>query len=151
MRRKHEERKMPALEDDREEALAHELAKGASQAAAYISAGFSAKNNNVAAVNCNRLLKKSPAISQRVGELKALARTEAFDGEFVADVSTLTRMLLEDRNFATEMRSASARTTATLGIAKLHGIGSETIRNPDMADTLAKFLETMGGQPRLSK
>ena len=117
---------MPALEDDREELLAQELAKGASQAAAYIKAGYSAKNNNVAAVNCNRLLKKTPSISQRVGELKAVARTEVFEGEFKADVSTLTKMLLEDRNFATEVRSAAARTTATMGLMKLHGLGSET-------------------------
>jgi len=142
---------MPALPDDREEQLAQELAKGAAQGAAYISAGYSAKNNNVASVNCNRLLKRSPEISQRVGELKTLARTEVLEGEFKADVSTLTRMLLEDRNFATEVRSASARTTATMGLMKLHGLGAETVRNPDMADTLSKFLEVVSSQPRLGK
>jgi len=120
---------MPALDDDREEALAQELAKGLAQGAAYINAGFSAKNNNVASVNCNRLLKRSPHISQRVGELKTLARTEVLEGEFKADVSTLTKMLLEDRNFATEVRSASARTTATMGLMKLHGLGSETTKH----------------------
>jgi len=142
---------MPALDDDREEALAQELAKGVAQGPAYITAGYSAKNNNVASVNCNRLLKKRPEISQRVGELKTLARTEVLEGEFKADVSTLTRMLLEDRNFATEVRSASARTSATMGLMKLHGMGAETVRNPDMADTLSKFLEAVSTQPRLGK
>ena len=142
---------MPALSDDREEQLAQELAKGAAQGAAYISAGYSAKNNNVASVNCNRLLKKSPRISERVVELRTIARTEVFEGEFKADVSTLTKMLLEDRNFATEVRSASARTTATMGLMKLHGLGSETVKNPDMADTLSMFLEVVSSQPRLGK
>ena len=142
---------MPALEDDREEKLAQELAKGVAQGPAYVTAGYSAKNNNVASVNCNRLLKRRPEISQRVGELKTLARTEVLETEFKADVSTLTRMLLEDRNFATEVRSASARTTATMGLMKLHGLGAETVRNPDMADTLSKFLEAVSTQPRLGK
>jgi hypothetical protein len=34
---------------------------------------------------------------------------------------------------------------------KLHGLGSETVKNPDMADTLSKFLEVVSSQPRLGK
>jgi len=142
---------VPVLEDDREEKLAQELAKGAAMAAAYIAAGFNAKNNNVAAVNCNRLLKRRSGIRDRATELKTIARTEVLEGEFKADVSTLTKMLLEDRNFATEVRSASARTTATMGLMKLHGLGAETVRNPDVADTLGKFLESISAKPRLEK
>lgn len=142
---------MPALDDDREERLAQELAKGATQAVAWTNAGYAAKNSGVASSACNRLLKNKPYINERVGELKAIARTEKFDGEFTADVATLTRMLLEDREFATDARSPSARISATSALMKLHGLGSETVRNPDVVDTLSLFLSTLAAQPRLGK
>lgn len=142
---------MPALDDDREERFAQELAKGASQAVAYINAGYSAKNSRVAASAANRLLKNSPHINERVGELKAVARTQAYEDEFTADIAGMTKAYLQDRRDAKLAGQFGAAITALNGIAKLHGLGSETVKNPDMADTLAKFLETMGGQPRLAK
>jgi len=142
---------VPALEDDREEALAQELAKGCTQAVAYTNAGFSAKNNNVASVQCNKLLKKRIEISERVEELKTLARTDKYNAEFVINLDSLTALYMEDRAQAKQLGQVSAAISALSGVAKLHGLGSETVKNPDMADTLAKFLEVAGGQPRLAK
>lgn len=142
---------MPALDDDREELLAQELAKGHKQAVAYTNAGFPAKNSNVASVQCNRLLKKKPEITERVAELKALARTTALEDGFTADMAGLTKAYLEDRAQAKTLGQVSAAIAALNGIAKLHGLGSETVRNPDVADTLGKFLESISAQPRLGK
>jgi hypothetical protein len=142
---------MPALDDDREETLAQELAKGVAQGLAYLNAGYPAKNNNVASVQCNKLLKKKPEISERVTELKAVARTRIYEDEFTADVAGLTKAYLQDRADAKVAGQHSAAISALNGIAKLHGLGSETVRNPDIADTLAKFLESVSAQPRLGK
>jgi hypothetical protein len=142
---------MPALDDDREEKLAQELAKGATQAVAWVNAGYSAKNSRVAASAANRLLKQKPVINERIGELKAVARTRIYEDEFTADVAGLTKAYLQDRADAKVAGQHSAAISALNGIAKLHGLGSETVRNPDIADTLAKFLESVSAQPRLGK
>ena len=142
---------MPALDDDREELLAQELAKGVAQGLAYINAGYSAGNNNVASVQCNKLLKKKPEIRERAAELKVVARTQMYEADFTADVAGLTKAYLQDRADAKVAGQHSAAISALNGIAKLHGLGSETVRNPDMADTLSKFLEAVSTQPRLGK
>jgi len=142
---------MPALDDNREERLAQEIAKGASQAVAYVNAGYPAKNSRVAASAANRLLKQKPLINERIGELKAIARTQIYEADFTADVAGLTKAYLQDRADAKIAGQHSAAISALNGIAKLHGLGSETVRNPDMADTLSKFLEAVSTQPRLGK
>ena len=119
---------MPALDDEMEERLAHELAKGQAQGTAYVSAGYSAKNNNVASVNCNRLLKKKPAISERATELKQIARTSAFENTFKGDVETLAKMYLEDRKLARELGQPSAAISAISGLVKLYGLGGENVK-----------------------
>jgi hypothetical protein len=142
---------MPALEDDREELLAQELAKGIAQGPAYVNAGYPAGNNNVASVQCNKLLKKKPEIRERAAELKSLARTDAYNAAFVVNLDTMTALYMEDRAHAKALGQVGAAISALGGVAKLHGLGSETVRNPDMADTLAKFLESVSAQPRLGK
>jgi hypothetical protein len=141
---------VPALEDDREELLAQELAKGGSQAVAYVNAGYSAKNSRVAASAANRLLKQRAYINDRATELKALARTQVLEGEFKADVTGLTRAYLEDRAQAKSLGQVSASIAALNGIVKLHGLGAE-VQKHDITDSLGEFLKTVGGQPRLSK
>ncbi len=142
---------MPALPDDREEQLAQELAKGASQAVAYVNAGFPAKNSRVAASASNRLLKQKPEINERATELRSLARTDAYNAAFVVNLDTMTALYMEDRAHAKALGQVGAAISALGGVAKLHGLGSETVRNPDVADTLAKFLESVSAQPRLGK
>lgn len=118
---------MPALKDDKHEALAQELAKGNSQAVAYINAGFSAKNSRVAASACNRLLKNKPEINARVAELQEIARDQVTTEDFKGDIETLTRMYLEDRLFAKQCGQPGAAVSATNGLAKLYGQHSETL------------------------
>ena len=129
---------MPALLDDAEEALAQELAKGQAQGAAYISAGYTAKNNNVASVNCNRLLKKKPEITERVGELKALARDTILTDEFKADMAGLTKAYLEDRAQAKALGQTAAAISALNSIAKMHGHMTDTIKHSGSIETTSK-------------
>lgn len=140
---------MAALPDDQEEFLAHELAKGAGQADAWINAGYSAKNKNVASTQCNRLLKKKPEITERAEELKSIAREEALNAEFVASVDNIAKMYLDDRLMARQEKQISAAIQATNGIVKLYGLGSENVNHGASAD-LAKFLDSISGQSRLS-
>jgi len=63
----------------------------------------------------------------------------------------LTYAYLQDRRDAKLSGQFGAAIAALNGIAKLHGLGSETVKNPDMADTLSKFLEVVSSQPRLGK
>lgn len=120
---------MPALDDDREEALAQELAKGFAQGAAYITAGYAAKNNNVASVNCNRLLKKAKYISERADELRAIARDQVLTEEFKADIHGLTKAYLEDRLLARTLGQVSPAIAALNGIAKMHGLLNDTVKH----------------------
>lgn len=118
---------MAALSDDREEKLAQEIAKGATQGAAWISAGYSAKNNNVASVECNKLLKKKPEIRERVEELRAIARDEVKVAEFKGDVESMTKLLLEDRQFAQQQGQAGAAVSASATLMKLYKLGGENV------------------------
>ncbi len=120
---------MPALDDDREEALAQELAKGIAQGTAYITAGYSAKNNNVASVNCNRLLKKAKYITERADELRAIARDQMLTEEFKADLEGLTKAYLEDRVLARQLGQPSAAVSALNSIAKMRGLMSDTVKH----------------------
>ena len=118
---------MPALDDDREEKLAQEIAKGAAQADAWISAGYSAKNRNVAAVECNKLLKKKPEIRDRAHELAQIARNEIKVADFKGDVESMTKILLEDRQFAQQQGQAGAAVSASSALMKLYKLGGENI------------------------
>lgn len=118
---------MPALEDEREERLAQELAKGNTLAASYLNAGFRAKNQNSAASACSQLLKKRPLINERRVELATMLRTNAANSEFVASIDHLTKMLLEDRALAQSLGQISASVSALKEIRTLHGLGSENL------------------------
>lgn len=120
---------MAALDDDRDEALAQELAKGCTQAEAWTRAGFTAKNNNVASVECNKRLKKHPVIRERVDELRAIARDQLLTEEFKADISGLTQAFLADRALARTLGQPSAAVSALNAIAKMHGLMSETMKH----------------------
>jgi len=120
---------MGALVDPKHETLAQELGKGSTQAAAYLAAGYSGKNNNVASVQCNKLLKKHPEISARVNELKQIARDQIATSDFMGDIETFTRMYLEDRLFAQQCNQPGAAVSATNGLLKLYGLGEETVRH----------------------
>lgn len=120
---------MPALDDDRDERLAQELAKGCTQADAWTRAGFSAKNNNVASVECNKRLKKLPEIKERAEELRAIARDQMLTEEFKADLEGLTKAYLEDRLLARTLGQPSAAVSALNSIAKMRGLMSDTVKH----------------------
>jgi len=120
---------MPALLDDQQEALAQELAKGVVQATAWLNAGFSAKNNGSASAQCCKLLKKTPEISERIGELKALARDQVLTDEFKADMAGLTKAYLEDRAQAKALGQVSSAISALNSIAKMHGVLNDTVKH----------------------
>ena len=123
---------MAALPDEKHERLAQLIAKGETQAVAYVNAGFSAKNSRVAASACNRLLKNRPEINDRALELQAIAREKGVEIEaatFLGDMATFTRMFLEDRIFAKQCGQPGAAVSATNGLLKLYGPGEETVRH----------------------
>ena len=120
---------MSALENGKYEKLAQELGKGLPQADAFLNAGFSCKNRNSAAAQCNKLLKKHPEINARADELKMIARNEITIDDFKGDIETLTRMYLQDRMFAQQCGQPGAAVSATNGLAKLFGQGAENINS----------------------
>ena len=140
---------MPALDIDREEELAQQLAKGATQALAWINAGYPAKNNSVASVQCNKLLKKKPQINERVEELRAIARDTILTAEFKGSVEELARLFLEDRQFAREQKQAGAAVSASAQLMKLFAQGAENT-NIGASESVAAFLAAISNQPRLS-
>lgn len=143
---------MPALDDDREEMLAQELAKGNSQAVAYVNAGYSAKNSRVAASACNRLLKNRVEINERVGELRQLSRTAKWNAEFVVNIDSLTKLLMEDREQAKQLGQISAAVSALREVKSLHALGQENIKSTiEASDSLTAFLESISGSARLAK
>lgn len=118
---------MPALDDDREERFCQEVAAGNSQTQAYLNAGYTAKNNVVAATQSSKLLRTRSYLSERIGELRLAARTQLANTEFVATVEHLTKLLLEDRLQAKEIGQPSAAVSAIKEVARLHGLGGEAI------------------------
>lgn len=120
---------MPALDNDREEMLAQEIAKGSSQAVAYVNAGYPAKDNKVAAAACSRLLRKRPVINERALELKAMLRTSELNEKFKGDIEELTRLFFEDRNLARQLGQPSAAISALNSIAKMHGRMTDTVKH----------------------
>jgi hypothetical protein len=63
------------------------------------------------------------SIRARVAEIQARAaeRTEV-------TVASLTKQLIEDRDFARSLDNAAAAVTASAAIMKLHGLGSEKVK-----------------------
>ncbi len=137
---------MPALDDDKEEAFAQQLAQNATQAVAWVNAGFPAKNSRVAASAANRLLKNRPDINERVGELRAIARQTVLETEFKGSIEELARLLIEDRQFAREHKQAGAAVSASAQLMKLFEKGADNVKHSG----LDQFLAALGSQPRLS-
>lgn len=102
----------------KQEAFATAYIENGGNASAAYRAAYNAENMQPQSIHVNACKLLSDAkVSLRVEELRAaLAKRH----EITAD--TITRMLIEDRDFARELESAAAATTATMGLAKLHGL-----------------------------
>lgn len=101
---------MAALNNQRHERFAQELAQGKSATVAMAVVGYSDPRNST------RLTKKEE-IAARVAELKQMAAER-----IAVTVEDIARQLDMDREFARQCGSASAAMAATMGKAKLLGL-----------------------------
>lgn len=106
---------MPVLSNTRHEAFAQALAKGKTADEAYVLAGFKPNRGNAATLKANQ------SISNRVAELQSKAAQKV-----EVTVESLARELEEARDLALKHQQTSAAVSATMGKAKLFGLGSET-------------------------
>lgn len=106
---------MPVLKNARHEAFAQALAKGKTAEKAYVEAGYKANRHNAAA------LAREEHISTRVAELQARVAKKV-----EVTVESLAIELEEARSLALTEKQTSAAVSATMGKAKLFGLGSET-------------------------
>lgn len=108
---------MPALKNARHEAFAQARAKGKSIDDAYVLAGFKANRGNAARLNAYE------SVAVRVAELqeKAAKKVEV-------TVESLAGELEEARALALAEKQPSAAVSATMGKAKLFGLGVENRR-----------------------
>ncbi len=109
---------MPALDNSRHEIFAHELAKGASQMAAFRTAGYKPIEANA----CR--LANNDKIVIRVSELKAAAAERT-----ICTIHDIAEQLDEDRLFARSLEQASAAISATMGKAKVLGLLTEKVEH----------------------
>lgn len=105
---------MPVLKNARHERMAQGLAKGLSAEKAHVDAGFKQNRHNAAA------LAREEHILTRVTELqsKAVKKVEI-------TVDSLAQELEEARAIALAEKQSSAAVSATMGKAKLFGLGVE--------------------------
>lgn len=108
---------MPVLKNARHETFAQGLAKGLSATDAYAAAGY--KGDRKAASN----LWTNVDIKERVTELQSKAVKKA---EITVD--SLAQELEEARAIALAEKQSSAAVSATMGKAKLFGLGVENRR-----------------------
>lgn len=108
-----------------QEEFAAGLAAGMSNRAAYVSAYPRAANWSKTALypRASRLAADSNVMA-RVRELQRPVRER-----HQIDIERITVQLLEDREFARATRNAGAAVTATMGLAKLHGLLVEDRKN----------------------
>lgn len=106
---------MPVLTNAKHELFAQARAAGASTDEAYVKAGYSPNRSNAARMNAN------DDILSRVAELQS-----KFAKKVEVTVESLAAELDEARDLAKETKQPAAMTQATMGKAKLFGLGSET-------------------------
>lgn len=106
---------MPVLDNPRHEAFAQALFKGKTADEAYVLAGFKANRGNAATLKANQNIVK------RLAELQ-----ERSAKKVEITVESLALELEEARSLALTEKQTSAAVSATMGKAKLFGLGSET-------------------------
>lgn len=112
---------MPALENQRHERFAQELAKGKSATEAYTEAGY--RGDRTAASR----LSSNVNVQTRLSELQATAAEKV-----VVTVEDIARQLDEDRKFARDTGAAAAAVSATMGKAKVLGLIVEKSENVNL-------------------
>lgn len=105
---------MPVLKNARHEKFAQAIAKGKNATDAYVEAGFKPHDGNAARLRGNE------RIVVRVAELQSKVAEKV-----VVTVESLTGELEEARSLALKEKQSSAAVAATMGKAKLFGLGTE--------------------------
>lgn len=105
---------MPVLKNARHETFAQGLAKGLTADEAYQKAGFKPNRGNAATLKANQ------SILDRVAEIQGKAAAKAG-----VTIQSLTDELEQARGIAIAEKQSSAAVAATMGKAKLHGLGVE--------------------------
>lgn len=108
---------MPALRNDKWELFAQGLAKGLTAEEAYSEAGYKPNRHNASR------LKTNENVLRRVAELKDRSAKRV-----AVTVESLCMELEEARGIAISERQSSAAVSATMGKAKLFGLGVENRR-----------------------
>lgn len=108
---------MGALKNARHELFAQGLAKGRPASQAYVEAGYSFSEPNASR------LTRNEKVQARVAEIKGKAAARV-----VVTVESLAHELEEARRIAIGEKQSSAAVQATMGKAKLFGLGSENRR-----------------------
>ncbi len=108
---------MGALQNARHELFAQALAKGKTADEAYAAAGFQPDRGNASRLTSN------DSVRARVDEIKSKAAARV-----VVTVESLSQELEEARAIALKERQSSAAVQATMGKAKLFGLGVENRR-----------------------
>jgi hypothetical protein len=108
-----------------QEAFAAGLAAGMSNRAAYVKAYPKAANWKEVSLD--------PAASRRAADSKVIARIRELQRpiqeRYQIDIERMTLQLMEDRAYARMIGNASAAVSATMGLAKLHGLLVEDRKN----------------------
>lgn len=105
---------MPALENQRHERFAQELAKGNSASEAYVNSGY--KESRSAACR----LSANVNIAARVAELQGKAAQKV-----VVTIETIAAQLDEDRELAHRVSQPTAAVAASMSKAKLYGLAPD--------------------------
>ncbi|WP_019170680.1 hypothetical protein [Pseudaminobacter salicylatoxidans] len=108
---------MPVLPNARHESFAQALAAGKSADEAYAQAGFKPNRGNAARLKANENIRK------RVEELQGRVAKKV-----EVTVESLAHELEEARSLAIAEKQSSAAVSATMGKAKLFGLGTENRR-----------------------
>lgn len=104
------------LENTKHEKFAQALAKGASQATAYVDAGYAPSDPHAAR------LARNGKVEARVLELQSRAAAKV---EFT--IADMAKQLDEDREFARKCETPAAAVSASMGKAKLLGMLTDKI------------------------
>lgn len=128
---------MAVLKNARHEAFAQALASGKTADAAYVEAGYKENRHNAAA------LAREEHISTRVAEILAKLAKRA-----EITVHSLADELEEARAIALAEKQSSAAVSATMGKAKLFGLGVENRRLSGTVQVVTITAEQLGSLTR---
>lgn len=108
---------MPVLPNPKHEAFAQAIVRGKSASEAYVDAGYKPSRHHASRLATNG------NVAQRVAELQGRAAKKA-----EVTVESLALELEEARKIALDEKQSSAAVSATMGKAKLFGLGVENRR-----------------------